>query len=265
MFPDDVKYIRHCATQLDTRLRREGKRSVIPENLRRVASMIADTTYACGGFDQDFWDELSDLAPRERAILCATYGLIGPPVTFDELAEQYGVTEQRIWQLHRKVVSYLTHPANASRYPRLRELLRDNMDGEGEEPEEDAPSLSDVYITEQPYVFRDFDAEPDDETGEPLEELTVGRDITCLMVTGARATGSCSMFGLKDDLWSLRVKINAERGISIQAEDDGVSIVADEEDTSFLLFSLLQHIVAAARTELKSNDIEWGVWYDDEG
>ena len=54
------------------------------------------------------------LAPRLRAVVIAHHGLDGtPPQTFAEIGQTWGVSRQRIHQLHRQALLLLAHPATS--------------------------------------------------------------------------------------------------------------------------------------------------------
>lgn len=57
---------------------------------------------------------LAQLSPRSRQALVAHYGLDGQPAqSFTEIGRAWGVSRQRVQQLHRKALVDLAHPAHS--------------------------------------------------------------------------------------------------------------------------------------------------------
>lgn len=71
---------------------------------------------------------LAPLAPRPRHILVAHYGLDGEPEqSLAQIARAWGVSRQRVGQLHREALVTLAHPAHSLA---LREFLGDPTRGD---------------------------------------------------------------------------------------------------------------------------------------
>jgi RNA polymerase primary sigma factor len=61
------------------------------------------------------WELLAGLAPRERSMLMLRYGLIdGEPHTLEQVAQQYGLTRERIRQIETRTLRRLKRPSELS-------------------------------------------------------------------------------------------------------------------------------------------------------
>lgn len=75
--------------------------------LKNPDSPDADNGLEQESLVQEIERVLSSLNERERGIICGAFGIGGPEKSFDELAEEYGLTRERVRQIKEKALRKL--------------------------------------------------------------------------------------------------------------------------------------------------------------
>lgn len=74
-------------------------------------------------FEEEIWSVLNTITDREGFVIKSHFGLLGEPLTLQEISVFFGLTRERIRQIESKAISKLRHPSRS-------EVLKDYLETE---------------------------------------------------------------------------------------------------------------------------------------